>query len=619
MFVRRYFVRLGLLIAVSVTCTVSVPGAARAAEEGADDYEVMPLQPWMLGDSPQDKKRRNDLDIRAQAILRGSESFADQATKDFLQTYYARYYFALLTHPKNIGDWPKSRVSLARTLAAPNLQEPPLLEVHDFLVELIYQTMLPLIRGNYHPAVRSNAMLLLGNLNSQDAVFIGDKRRPPVPLIQSLRIMLDELANPEQIDGVRAAALVGILRHVEIDRQLADQPGGQRRLVGNNAETMIIEALIKRIDEKEAPEGRSQQGHDWMRRRAVEILGYLGSPGQNNSVVTALDGILSDNRALVALRCSAAEALGRLQFPANTKIDVTDIARKLATVAVFACQKELQRVEEQEAREAKEAMPRAGMGYAMESGYGGPEYGGMMGGDGMMGGMPMMSEMPGYDMMPGGMPGMGMPDMGMPGGRPAAKFNPLGYRIRLTRRRIAHEMLLVKRGLLGPDATLRPGPSAAAKTASSKAGLSALAQANADQTAIENAVNGIDAIIRVVEQSTFNEMKALVTELRARVRQMEDQCGIVVELPDEQVPGATPDALLSSPLELPEGVPGLEMPAVPEEAPEAKPAEEPVAPKPDTPPKDAPPADAPAPADAPPDVPMPPDVPAPAAPEAPKG
>jgi hypothetical protein len=573
------------------------PAGLRAADEEAVEYEVMPLQPWMLGDTPQDKKRRNDLDVRKEAILRGSEPFEAQATKDYLQTYYSRYFFALLTHPKNIGDWPKVRVNLTRTLAAPNLQEPPLLQVHDSLVELIYQTMLPLIRGNYHPAVRCNAMLLLGSLNSQDPVFVGDKRRPPVPLIQSLKVMLDELANAQQMDGVRAAALVGILRHVEIDRQLTDVPGGQRRLVGNNAETMITDAMIRLINEKEPPEGRSPGGHDWLRRRAVEILGHLGSPGQNNSVLTTLDGVLADNKATVGLRCSAAEAFGRLRFPANAKIAVPDLAKKLATVAAFACQKELQRVEEQEAREAKDALPQpGGMGYGMGSGMGSGGY--MESGYGDMPGM--MPEMPGYGMMPGGMPG-GMPGYGMPSGTPAAKFNPLGYRILLTRRRIAHEMLLVKRGLLGSEATLKAA-SAAAKASPSappKAGLMALVKTGADQTAIDNAVSGIDAIIREVEKSTFNEMKPLVAELRTKVRQLEDQCGIVVELPDELVPGATADALLSSPLEMPADIPGLEMPAVAGEDPAAEPAEQPPVPAPDVPAPDVPAPDVPAPADAP--------------------
>ena len=207
--------------------------------------------------------------------------------------------------------------------------------------------------------------------------------------------------------------------------------------------------MLKLVNEKQAPEGRSQAGHDWMRRRAVEILGYLGSPGQNNSVLASLDGLLTDNKAPVSLRCSAAEAMGRLRLPANANIKVTDAAKKLATVAAFACQKEIQRVEDQETREAKDKLQAAG-----GAGYGGKQLPGFQ--RGSMGGMPTMSPdmggMPGYS-MPGGMPGYGMP-----AGTPAAKFNPLGYRILLTRRRIAHEMLLVKRGLLGPDATLKASP-----------------------------------------------------------------------------------------------------------------------------------------------------------------
>jgi hypothetical protein len=591
MSIRNFRIRSPLLVAAFVFARLVLPTGLQAADEPKPDaepqavpqeepqqepadYEVMPLPAWALGDTPQDKKQRNDLDVRKEAILRGSEPFTADATKKFLGDYYSRYSFALLTHPKNIGDWPKTRVNLTRTLAATNMQTPPLLQVHDFLVDVLSQAMLPLIRGNYHPAVRCNAMLLLGSLNSQDPLFVGDAKRPAVPLIQSLKVMLDELANPQQIDGVRAAALVGILRHVEIDRQLENVPGAQRRLVGNNAENLIADAMLKLVNEKQSPEGRSQAGHDWMRRRAVEILGYLGSPGQGSSVLAGLDGVLTDNKAPVALRCSAAEAIGRLKLPANANIKVSDTAKKLATVAVFACQKEIQRVEEQEAREAKDKLQAAGgAGYGMGMGSGYMDTGSY---GGSMGGMPGM--MPDMGGMPYGMSG-GMPGYGMPGGTPAAKFNPLGYRILLTRRRIAHEMLLVKRGLLGPDATLKTSPAAAAARTSPtapppppKAGLSALVKAGADQTAVDDALNGIDTIIKVVEQSTFNEMKALVEELRGKVRQMEDKCGIVVELEEEPVAGAALDNPLANPLDVPAGIPGLEMPSVPAEPPAAAPA-----------------------------------------------
>jgi hypothetical protein len=149
----------------------------------------------------------------------------------------------------------------------------------------------------------------------------------------------------------------------------------------------------------------------------------------------------------------------------------------------------------------------------------------------------------------------------------------------LTRRRIAYEMLLVKRGLLGPDATLKAtSVAAAAKTSPTapppapKAGLSALIKAGADQTAVDNVVKEIEEIIKVVEKSTFNEMKPLVAELRGKVRQLEDKCGIVIELPEAKAPGASPESLLTNPLDLPAGVPGLDLPAVPAEAPAAGPA-----------------------------------------------
>lgn len=596
-----------VFVVVSLLLTARVraaePAAGEAVQEPADqaagevaDYDVMPLPPWSLGDTPQDKKRRSDLDNRKDAILRGSEPFDSQETKDYLQSYYTRYYFPLLTHPKHIGDWPDFRVKFLRALSVNTLQEPPLLQVHDFLVDITYQAMILLIRGNYHPAVRCNAMLLLGQLNSQDALLVGDKKRTAVPKIESLKVMLDELVSPKQIDGVRAAALAGILRHVEIDRQLADTPGGQRRLVGNAAENLIADAMLKLVNEKQPPEGRSQEGHDWMRRRAVEVLGALGGTGQNNSVVTALDAVLTDISCAVSLRCAAAEALGRLKFPANANLPVSDTAKNLASVAVFACKKEAQRVEDQEAQEAKDRLQAAGgPGYPMS---GGDTYGGS---GGMMPGMApdMAGMMPGMmPDMPGMMPGM-MPGYGAPSGTAAKKFNPLGYRVRLTRRRIAYEMLSVKRGLLGPNATLKPA-AAPAKTLPTapppppKAGLSALAKAAADQAVVDEVVKGIDAIIAVAEDSSFNEMKPLVTELRGKVRQLEDKCGIVVELPQEAAPGAAQEGMPANVLELPAEIPGLDLPTVPGQMPAEGPAEKAPAGKPAAPAPEAKPPVAPA-------------------------
>jgi hypothetical protein len=351
-----------------------------------------------------------------------------------------------------------------------------------------------------------------------------------------------------------------------------------------------------------------------MRRRAIEILGHLGSLGPGNSVMTALDAVLADNTAAVAVRCSAAEAIGRLEFPANANVPVADLSKKLGTVAAYACRDEIKRVEDQEAKEGR------------EQGSGGPG-GGMPGGmypGGMSGGM-----------YPGAMPGYGESGMygGMPGGASpgsaTGQFDPLGYRIGLTRRQVKYRMLLVKRGLLGPGAVTPaaaksgptkpvppkpektepakpdatpPGPGQAVpgQAAPTPTGVFALAKGN-DVAYLVKLIKGIDDIMAVVEGTSFKDMTALITELRGKVQKFENDCGIVVALAGEEPEAIVDQGLLENPLGIPEGIPtappaaGASKPATPPaKGPAQPPAKTPTEPQPATAPAEKPPAAAPA-------------------------
>ena len=110
-----------------------------------------------------------------------------------------------------------------------------------------------------------------------------------------------------------------------------------------------------------------------------------------------------------------------------------------------------------------------GGGYGMESGG----YGGMMGG--MMGGS-------GY---------------GSPTATKKKVLGPLGYRIALTRRRIKHQLLQVKEGLVGPATTQvgnEPAP---------VGGILALAKDEDQKKYVEKVVKGIDGIIEVVNSNEY--------------------------------------------------------------------------------------------------------------------
>jgi hypothetical protein len=517
------------LAVVSIAGIASFAGIENASvlAQNGGNYEVMTVPGFYVNDTPEDKKTKRGLEQLVGSILLGSTSLQDQQNQRYFDAWYTRCYFPILTHPEHLGEWTDVRQKHLKMLAAPNMQR--LLPIHDRLVGLTQQSMETILKGNYHPAARCNAMLLLGQLNSREAVLIGENKGLPEPLIYAMGVMLEALDDPQQIDAVRAAALVGILRHVQLDRQL---PDAQRRLVGADnrvAEQRIVNAMLTLINTKQAPEGRTQGGHDWMRRRAVEILGYLGTPGANGEVLAALEAVMADNTSPVSLRCETAEALGRLQFPQDGNIAVGEKAKKLGGVAAFACYTEIKRVEDQMAREEKEgpapssASPYGAMGYPTAPGlFGGPTTSGR--GD---------------------------------------VFDPLAYRIALTRRRIKHQLLQVKRGLRGPDEK-------------QDGGLLALTQPGQDQDYVKKVIGGIDTIVAVVDGGGFDDMKALTTELRSKVKKMEQDCGIAVEVTGAEDEGLVDENLLTNPLDIPGAIPGLEppetAPAEPPAAPAGKPA-----------------------------------------------
>ncbi len=571
-------------------------GAAGAAAKPATPppsgkYEIMPAMEILLQDTQEGKKTLRDGEKKIAAVLRGTEPL--ESNTRAVQVYYGQYFFPRLTHPKYLGEWPSSRKKfIEQQLGVRTIPR----DVHQYLIDLARQIMTTIVRGNYHPVARANAMLLLGSLNADEAVLVGDSKRPPVPLTAALGVMFQELDKPQQADGVRAAALAGILRHVKIDGQW---PATSRQLSGatpsqKNREKLIATAMLKWANGKEPPEGRSRGGHDWLRRRAIEVLGLLGSPGQGNSVVTSLENILVDNDESLSVRCAAAEALGSLNLPQNGAIDAKGLATKIATVAVLACRKEISRVEDLIAKEeeakASGSPYGGGMGGGMGGGYGGgfedsggygdeSGYGSMMGGAGGMdapGGMGMGA--PGDMGMgmgaPGGMGMGGSGGMGMGGygSATATKFNPLGYRMILTRRRIKSQLVLLKEGLVGPD-----GPQGEGK------GALARATEGEQKDYVDKAIKGIDDIIAIIDANEETEMEPMIEKLSGAVQLLENNCEIVVTLPGEEGDGMLDEGLLN-PLGLPDGI---SSPDTPMDTPPVAPAT-PATPAAGTPPAEEP-------------------------------
>jgi hypothetical protein len=387
----------------------------------------------------------------ASRYLRGSQPLDDKV-KQALDAYYKNIVFREFTAKSNLGRLPEMRAELLKQLRTSRN-----VEAKRFLITTTFQQMRAFTQGRFglHPAVRYNAMLLLGELNAvefRENTSTGPAQFPD-PLPAALGVLFAEYKSPDQIDAVRVAALVGINRHVKLD--LARPTS---RITEKKA---VVDEMVSLLNSS-PPAGRSEAGHTWMQRRAIDILSALRMIGMYPDATTALEKIVANQAAPMSLRCSASEALARWAPNSRVKIAADTVSKNLGSIAVKACKDELDRIAKLEAWEVeqKELRDLVKKANPAATGQFGAMAGGMVGGggEGMMG-MMMSGEggsggagegemgMQGMEGMMGGMmSGMGGMS-GMMGGIGA--LVDVDPRIIWSQRRLKYQLTCVKRGLEG--------------------------------------------------------------------------------------------------------------------------------------------------------------------------
>lgn len=262
-------------------------------------------------DKPDPAQKKNMTSIGG--ILRAGK-FADNQQKAAFDAYYKTFALARWTQPSTIDklrDYHKElMINLAQAKSG---------EVHDYLANLVLNYMSKLAGNNYHPAVRVNAMLTIGDLNSVDST----QPTQNVPFADAVKVLLQAVNDSQQIEPVRIAALVGIIRHVTAG------------VTDPLMQTQIFNTALKLASAPNADIGRA-----WMSKQAVEILGLLGNPGANNEAVKLLSGFAGDGKAPFFLRLASAEALGKL-YPKASGLNPVDSATPLAQIMLDACNEEL--------------------------------------------------------------------------------------------------------------------------------------------------------------------------------------------------------------------------------------------------------------------------------------
>lgn len=181
----------------------------------------------------------------------------------------------------------------------------------------------------YHRATRTNAMYMIGELNSQEAASVSEDGTPYPGALSVLLAAWNDANLPIE---VRVSALVGIDRHAKSGSVADNQLRGE-----------VQTAMLALLQEAQAPEGRSEGAHLWLRRSAAGILGGMKDLGNNDIVLTTLLGVVNDKESPLALRCAAAAALAPMELDGN----VQPVGQAVGSLAVDAATYETQNFETQ--------------------------------------------------------------------------------------------------------------------------------------------------------------------------------------------------------------------------------------------------------------------------------
>ena len=179
---------------------------------------------------------------------------------------------------------------------------------------------------DFHPAVKLNAMLVLGDLNDKQPRRGKPNTAEPRKLTQK-----DLVAYLESHEALSDVLLVGALAGMRRQANWEQDPSRKKR---------IANVVVSLVDLPESSK-RNKNAVDWIRRQAIDILGTLGLPGERSRYVAKLYKIIRDDKAPLPLRVAATEALRKMDLSSLPKGKVAQLTQSLNQLAVDVCESEI--------------------------------------------------------------------------------------------------------------------------------------------------------------------------------------------------------------------------------------------------------------------------------------
>ncbi len=475
-------------------------------------YDVIAMHPAFA-----DEKIVQRMERAAKGLVT-QRDLASYSEMSYAKPYFLNYIPAKITQPEASGEISSLvNESLQLYIRAQRSRNPG----GDQMLLWLDESMKKIATGNYSPAARINATLVLVKLEQKPISSDG----PPVPYFRAYSTLLALYQDAKNPDGVRAAALQGVHRMVTYGFPL---------LPDNMKAPLSVE--MKKLLKEATPAGRSPKAHAFMQRYAVDILDVI-APANDNSLATELVSLSTakDQPDLIALYSAA--RLGTLPRLDGQVPEPATVLQSWSARALQAFEAELARLtaltrpvavtdqppapEQMIQEKPKVTSPMGGMG--MDSGYEDMMEGSMMdpGYD-----ESMMGDSMNYDMEM--MNGYGMGGYGMA----VPEANPQPPEVIASRKKLNYMLQQLQRGVTGSGVA---GPPRQAGGLLKVAG-------EADKVTVENWVTTIGDVVTNLNDKTHDDREKYMEALRAQIAVLRELAGLA------PAPAAADDGLPAMPV-----------------------------------------------------------------------
>ena len=300
---------------------------------------------FLSAQSSQTRYKKDPVNPQARALSASARRCVNNAglystERPRVKQYFEQYYLPSMTDPapQALGKIGKLHNDLFGKYIWPAASQAMQRDLTEWIVNFAKGKLLS---TEYHPAVRVNAVLMLGKVDAAYSVNGGDPKPLPEATNLLIQIVGKTKSDPRITPALCSAALQGLERHARFHAGLP--PEQVEKLSKALAYIVRLKKPLAEMD---------QEVHYWMQRQAASGLAALGTPGPKGSSLAALVTLASNKKMPLNDRCHVAAMLEKISLEGlniKGKSIVEPIVRLTADVAE-AAEEEVEEFREKNAR-----------------------------------------------------------------------------------------------------------------------------------------------------------------------------------------------------------------------------------------------------------------------------